>query len=77
MRKEIRYQELVEIIKENNWNVELLTIEVGARGLIGNRTFRALVKRGDLRSAKLFQSLSPGVLTPFASPKTAVNGPRT
>ncbi len=40
VRKETRYHELVEDIKGNNWNVELLTIEVGARGLIGSRTFR-------------------------------------
>ena len=28
LRKEVRYHELVENIKENNWNAELLTIEL-------------------------------------------------
>ena len=46
LRKEVRYHELVENINENNWNAELLTIEVGARGLIGNRTCRAFVSLG-------------------------------
>jgi len=46
LRKEVRYHELIQNINENNWNAELLTIEVGARGLIGNRTFRAFVKLG-------------------------------
>jgi hypothetical protein len=46
LRKEVRYHELVENINENNWNAELFTVEVGARGLIGNRTFRVFVKLG-------------------------------
>ena len=44
--KEVRYHELVDSISENNWSAELLTIEVGARGLMGNRTFRAFIKLG-------------------------------
>src|SRR5689334_21037648 len=53
LRKEVRYHELIETIKENNWNAELFTIEVGARGMIGNRTFRAFAK---LVRLKIFRS---------------------
>ena len=44
LRKQVRYHELVENINATNWNASLLTIEVGARGLIGNGTFRAFTK---------------------------------
>ena len=46
LRKQVRYHELVENINATNWNASLLTIEVGARGLIGNGTFRAFTKLG-------------------------------
>jgi hypothetical protein len=46
LRKQVRYHELVENINANNWNAELLTIEIGARGLIGHDTFRAFVRLG-------------------------------
>ena len=46
LRKEVRYHELVENITLNGWNAKLLTLEVGARGLIGNGTFRAFEKLG-------------------------------
>ena len=46
LRKQTRYHELVENINSSKWNATLLTIEVGARGLIGNGTFRAFVKLG-------------------------------
>jgi len=46
LRKEVRYQELIENVRASGWRAELLTIEVGARGLIGNRCFRAFVKLG-------------------------------
>jgi hypothetical protein len=46
LRKEVRYHELVENISLNGWNAKLLTLEVGARGLIGNNTFRAFEKLG-------------------------------
>ena len=46
-RKEVRYHELVESINlTHNWKAQLLTIEVGARGLIGGSTFRAFLKLG-------------------------------
>jgi hypothetical protein len=32
--------------KKNNWKAQLLTIEVGARGLVGGSTFRAFLKLG-------------------------------
>ena len=46
LRKEVRYHKLVENTRTLNWNADLLTIEVGARGLIGDSTFRAFVKLG-------------------------------
>src|SRR6476469_10989877 len=46
LRKEVRYHELVENLNSSTWNATLLTVEVGARGLIGNGTFRAFVKLG-------------------------------
>ena len=47
LRKEVRYHELVESINlAQSWKARLLTIEVGARGLVGNGTFRAFVKLG-------------------------------
>ena len=46
LRKQVRYHELVENVNANNWNATLLTIEVGARGLIGNGTWRAFLKLG-------------------------------
>jgi hypothetical protein len=46
LRKEVRYHELVESIGCSGWNAKLLTLEVGARGLIGNSTFRAFEKLG-------------------------------
>ena len=46
LRKEVRYCELVDSINSNGWNGKLLTLEVGARGLIGNGTFRAFIKLG-------------------------------
>ena len=46
-RKEVRYHELVESINlAHSWKAQLLTIEVGARGLIGGSTFRAFLKLG-------------------------------
>ena len=45
-RKECRYHELIETINTKDWNAELLTIEVGARGLIASSTFRAFTKLG-------------------------------
>ena len=46
LRKEVRYYELIDNINSNGWNAKLLTLEVGARGLIGNGTFRAFTKLG-------------------------------
>ena len=46
LRKEVRYLELVESINSRGWKAELLTLEVGARGLIANGTFRSFVKLG-------------------------------
>ena len=44
LRKETKYASLVEEISGNNWTPRLL--EVGARGLIGSRTFRIFVMLG-------------------------------
>jgi hypothetical protein len=46
VRKQVRYHELVESINLTNWKAQLLTIEVGARGLVGGSTFRAFLKLG-------------------------------
>ena len=46
MRKETRYLGLIEEIKTAGWTPDLLTVEVGARGLVGGSTFRSFVKIG-------------------------------
>ena len=46
LRKEVRYQALVDNINSSGWRAELLTLELGARGLIGNGTRRSFVKLG-------------------------------
>ena len=41
IRKEARYQELLEQINgTKTWKARLLTVEIGARGLVGSNTFR-------------------------------------
>ena len=46
VRKEARYADLMSEIVEAKWTPTLLTLEVGARGLVGSRTYRALTKLG-------------------------------
>ena len=46
LRKDTRYAELMVDIAANNWTGRLFTLEVGARGLVGSRTFRSLVTIG-------------------------------
>jgi hypothetical protein len=47
LRKETKYAELVSEIQETKvWKVHFFTIEVGARGLVGFSTHRALTKIG-------------------------------
>src|SRR6185295_19575972 len=42
IRKETRYHELLEQINDTKtWKARLMTVEVGARGLVGTSTFRA------------------------------------
>ena len=42
IRKESRYKELVTDINETKtWKAHLLTLEVGARGLVASSTYRA------------------------------------
>jgi hypothetical protein len=61
LRKQVRYHELVEQIGANNWHAELLTIEVGARGLIGQGAFSACQARSPPKQlppfAKHFRSV--------------------
>lgn len=46
-RKEARYEELLEEIRTTKtWTARLLTVEVGARGLVGLSTYRAFVTLG-------------------------------
>ena len=60
IRKEARYAGLMAEITEQKWTPTLLTIEVGARGLVGSRTFRSFVTLGfSVQSAnQLCKSLS-------------------
>ena len=60
IRKEARYAGLMEEITEQKWTPTLLTLEVGARGLVGSRTFRSFVTLGfSVQSAnQLCKSLS-------------------
>jgi zinc-binding in reverse transcriptase len=60
LRKENRYFKLVNDSREAGWRAELLTIECGARGLIGNSTWRAFVKLGisSLEATALCRRLS-------------------
>ena len=60
IRKEARYAELLKQIEEQKWTATLLTLEIGARGLVGSRTFRSFVVLGfSVRSANtLCKSLS-------------------
>ena len=59
-QKEARYYDLMQEVVEQKWTVKLLTLEVGARGLVGSRTFRAFHTLGfSCRQAKsLCKSLS-------------------
>jgi hypothetical protein len=51
IKKETRYFKLLQNITENtSWSPELLTIEVGARGLVAGSTFRTFVRLGFLAS---------------------------
>ena len=60
LRKEARYYDLMQEVVEQKWTVKLLTLEVGARGLVGSKTFRAFHTLGfSSRQAKsLCESLS-------------------
>ena len=42
-RKQTRYLSLVSQIQERKWTVKFLTIEVGARGFVGNSLFKCLL----------------------------------
>jgi len=46
LRKQVRYHELVDNINSRGWKADLFTLEVGARGLIANGTFRCFVAIG-------------------------------
>ena len=46
VRKEERYCDLMQQISEEKWTPALLTLEVGARGLVGSKTFHAFHKIG-------------------------------
>ena len=61
LRKEAKYTKLLEDISASNfWKPRLLTLEVGARGLVASRTFRAFVSLGfpGTEAKKLCKSLS-------------------
>jgi hypothetical protein len=46
MRKEARYADLMSLVSESKWTPTLLTLEVGARGLVCSKTFHAFTKLG-------------------------------
>ena len=46
LRKEARYAELLEDINSTSWKASLLTVEIGARGLVGSRTYRSFINLG-------------------------------
>jgi hypothetical protein len=48
LRKESRYAELLEQINssDNKWKASLFTVEIGARGLVGSKTYHSLVTIG-------------------------------
>jgi len=46
IRKEARYADLMSLVSERKWAPTLLTLEVGARGLVCSKTFHAFVKLG-------------------------------
>ena len=60
LRKENRYAELTTDIAAQGWTAQLFTLEVGARGLIGSRTFRSFVSLGlsSPEARRLCKSLS-------------------
>ena len=61
LRKEAKYTNLLESISASNfWKPQLLTLEVGARGLVATRTFRAFTILGftTVQANKLCKSLS-------------------
>jgi len=60
VRKETRYTELLEDIRATNWRANLLTVEIGARGLVASRSHRTFTTLGFTRAQakKLCKSLS-------------------
>ena len=46
IRKETRYKALLQEIKESGWSPRLWTIEVGARGFVGNSFLNCMGKLG-------------------------------
>lgn len=46
LRKETRYTELLEDIRASSWKANLLTVEVGARGLVASRSYRTFTTLG-------------------------------
>jgi hypothetical protein len=46
MRKEARYADLMSLASESKWAPTLLTLEVGARGLVCSKTLHAFVRLG-------------------------------
>ena len=61
VRKEARYTVLMaDIEAEKKWKATLLTLEIGARGLVASRTYRAFVNLGfsGPQANKLCKSLS-------------------
>jgi hypothetical protein len=61
LRKEAKYTKLLESISATNfWKPQLLTLDVGARGLVATRTYRAFTILGftAIQTKKLCKSLS-------------------
>ena len=74
LRKEAKYTKLLDSISESNfWRPQLLTLEVGARGLVSTRTYRAFTVLGftAVKAKKLCKSISEvAVRAPSPRPQT-------
>jgi hypothetical protein len=59
LRKEAKYTKLLESITATNfWKPQLLTLEVGARGLVATRTYRAFTILGFTALCKLLSEVA-------------------
>ena len=65
IRKTNRYQELISELSERNWNVRLVTVEIGSRGFTSNETVSQLKTLFPTKNTRktLIQELNQKALT--------------